>query len=204
MRIVRAGGAALLGVLLAAGSAAPARAQGLTLGFRGGVSVASASLDVGQTFDKTNRTGFAGGVFLNLDAGMLGFQVGAEYVQKGVDLDIANTVSQLSLNYVEIPAVLKLGIPLGLVKPSVFGGVGLGLNAGCDNSGADCADQVKSTDFSGIAGADVALYLGGISLWADARYHFGLSNINEPSAVVQDLKNRNWTLQAGIGFTLGG
>lgn len=204
MRIIHAGGAALLGVLVAAGSAAPAPAQGgLTLGFRGGVSVASASLDAGQTFDKTNRTGFAGGVFLNYDAGMLGFQVGAEYAQKGVDLDIAGTVTNLSLDYVEIPAVLKLGIPLGIVKPSVFGGVGLGLNAACDNSGADCADQVKSTDFSGIAGADVALYLGGISLWADARYHFGLDNISQ-SAVLGDLKNRNWTLQAGIGFTLGG
>jgi len=165
--------------------------------------VASASLDAGQTFDKTNRTGFAGGAFLNYDAGLLGFQVGAEYVQKGVDLDISNTVSQLSLNYVEIPAVLKLGIPLGLVKPSVFGGVGLGFNTGCDNSGTDCANQVKGNEFAGIAGADVALYLGGISLWADARYHFGLDNINQ-SAVVGDLKNRNWTLQAGIGFKLGG
>ena len=178
--------------------------QGLALGLRAGVSVASASIDASQTFDKSNRTGFAGGVFLDYDAGLLGFQVGAQYSQKGVDLNVGTAVEEFSLNYVEIPAVVKLGIPLGMIKPSVFGGAGLGFKTGCDNSGVDCGSDVKSTDVSGIAGADVSLSLGSISLWADGRYHFGLNNINDATDVVGDLKNRNWTFQAGIGFKLGG
>ena len=177
--------------------------EGLALGFRGGVSVASASFDADETFSKSNRTGFVGGIFLNYDVGVLGFQVGGQYAQKGVDLDVGNAVDEFSLSYLEIPAVVKLGIPLGIIKPSVFGGAGLGFQTGCDESGEDCGDQIKGTDFTGIAGADVAVYLGSLSLWADARYHFGLNNINETSDVVGDLKNRNWTLQAGIGFKLG-
>ena len=201
-RIVPVG---LLAVGFLAGTYSSASAQkGLELGFRGGVSVASASLDVSETFDKSNRTGFVGGVFLNYDASILGFQVGAQYAQKGVDLDIGDAVNEFSLSYLEIPAVVKLGIPLGVIKPSVFGGAGLGFKTGCDNSGEDCGDDFKGTDFTGIAGADVAIYLGSISLWADGRYHFGLSNISDASDVVGDLKNRNWTLQAGLGFKLGG
>jgi len=189
--------------LLLAGAVSTAEAQrGLELGVRGGVSVASASFSE-ATFDKSNRTGFAGGVFLNYDLSALGFQVGAQYAQKGVDLDVSGTVSEFSLKYLEIPAVVKLGIPLGAVKPSVFGGVGLGFNTGCDNSGTDCGDNVKSTEFSGIAGADLALYVGSISLWVDGRYHFGLNNINEATGTVSDLKNQNWTFQAGIAFKLG-
>jgi len=197
---------ALSCAVLIGGIQAPAQAQegGLVLGVRGGVSVASASVDASQTFDKSNRTGFAGGVFFDYDAGVLGLQLGAQYAQKGVDLDLAGTVSEFSVKYLEIPAVLKVGIPLGMIKPSVLAGVGLGFNTGCDVSGVDCGSDIKSTEFTGIAGADLALHLGGISLWADGRYHFGLSNINDASDVVGDLKNRNWTFQAGIGFKLGG
>jgi len=204
MRTVRALSAALLGVALLAGTFSSAAAQkGLELGFRGGVSVASASVDIDQTFDKSNRTGFAGGLFLNYDASLLGFQIGAQYAQKGVDLELDNVVNEFSLSYLEIPAVVKLGIPLGVIKPSVFGGAGLGFNTGCDNQGDDCGDTFKSIDWTGIAGADVAVYLGSISLWVDGRYHFGLSNISDTSDVVGDLKNRNWTFQGGIGFKLG-
>jgi hypothetical protein len=196
--------AVLVGSALLAGTYSGAEAQnGLEFGARGGASVASASVDVSETFDKSNRTGFVGGLFMNYDASIFGFQIGAQYSQKGVDLDIGNAVREFSLSYLEIPAVVKLGIPLGVIKPSVFGGAGLGFKTGCDSNGEDCADDFKGTDFSGIAGADVAIYLGSISIWADGRYHFGLSNINDTNDVVGDLKNRNWTIQAGLGFKLG-
>ena len=176
--------------------------QGLELGVRGGASVASASGDLADTFDSSNLTGFVGGLFLNYDMGILGFQVGGQYTQKGSKLDVGQAVEDFSLNYIEFPAVLKAGIPLGIFKPSVFGGVGLGFNTGCDQEGTNCGDDVKSTEWTGIAGADVAIYLGSISLWVDGRYNFGLSDINNISDVTGDLKNRNWTFQGGVAFAL--
>jgi len=176
--------------------------QGWELGVRGGVSVAQVSGDLEETFGEDNRTGFAGGVFLNYDMGILGFQAAGQYTQKGSKLDLGETVEEFSLNYIEIPLVLKAGIPLGIFKPSVFGGVGLGFNTGCDNEGTDCGDDVKSTEWNGIAGADVAIYLGSISLWVDGRYNFGLSDVNNASDVVGDLKNKNWTFQGGVAFAL--
>jgi len=185
----------MIGLILAAPEA---RAQGgLELGLRGGVSVATASLDISETFSKSNRTGFTGGVFANFDLGLLGLQVAGQYTQAGVTLDFGGVVDDLSIDYLEIPAVVKLGIPLAMLKPSLFAGAALGFNTSCDNAGVDCGADVKSTDWKGIVGADVALYLGSISLWADGRYNFGLASVSE----VDQLKNRNWLFQAGIGFS---
>ena len=89
-----------------------------------------------------------------------------------------------------------------MLKPSVFGGAGMSFVMSCDRiEGAtevDCKDDIKSTEWLGIAGADLTIYLGGLSLWVDGRYHFGLSNISEDA--LTDLKNKNWTFQGGIGF----
>jgi hypothetical protein len=174
----------------------------ITLGARGGVSVASASLDIEETFSTANTTGFTGGAFLDFSGGLIGLQVAAQYTQKGSKLDVNQIASDFSLANLEIPAVVKVGLPLGMLKPSIFGGAGASFVMSCDRlEGAtevDCKDEVKSTEWLGIAGADLAIYLGGISLWVDGRYHFGLSNVSEEAGT--DLKNKNWTFQGGVGF----
>lgn len=192
----------LLGVLLVLG-AAPAQAQ-TTLGIRGGVSVSSAEFST-ETFDESNRTGFDGGVFVDFGAGsILGLQIAAQYAQRGAELDLQGAAEDLSLNYLEIPAVLKVGLPLGIVKPSLLGGVALGFNTRCEFDGSgDCGDEITSTNFAGVLGADVAFFLGGLSLWVDGRFNFGLSDVAD-ALDVDELKTRAWTLQAGIGVPLGG
>lgn len=176
--------------------------QGAELGIRGGVSISDASGDVADFFDSSNITGFTGGVFLNYDMGILGFQVAGQYTQKGAELSVGDVVEDFSLDYIEIPVVIKAGIPLGIIKPSLLGGVGVGFKASCDSGGEDCGDDVKSTDFSGIFGADVAIYVGSISLWVDGRYHFSFSDVNDAADVTGDWKNRNWTFQGGVAFAL--
>jgi len=191
----------LVGVVALGLVATQSQAQ-ITLGARGGVSVASASLDIEETFSTANTTGFTGGAFLDFSGGLIGLQVAAQYTQKGSKLDVNQIASDFSLANLEIPAVVKIGLPLGMLKPSIFGGAGASFVMSCDRlEGAtevDCKDEVKSTEWLGIAGADLAVYLGGISLWVDGRYHFGLSNVSEE--VGTDLKNKNWTFQGGVGF----
>jgi len=183
-------------VSLALGAAQATAQAGTTIGLRGGVSVASASFD-DDTFDEENRTGFVGGPFVNFDMGALGLQIAGLYNAKGVKTNAGD----LDLKYIEVPAVLKLGIPLSVFKPSVFGGAAVAFRTGCELDGVECPDDAfKSTDFLGVVGADLAIYLGAVSFWADARYDIGLSDIHDADTVFGELKNRNWNLTAGIGF----
>jgi hypothetical protein len=201
---------AVLGPLVGLGLfalVAPGLEAQSTWGIRGGVSVASADFDVSETFSKENRTGFTGGVFWDHGGkNLFGYQFGASYTQKGVEVS-GTGGGELSLNYIEIPAVLKLGIPLGIVKPSVFGGAAFGIKAGCSFDGpasgfGDPCDDIKSTEWSGVFGLDTAFYLSSISLWFDARYHVGINNVLD-SDNFSDLKNRAWNITGGVGFPLG-
>jgi hypothetical protein len=71
----------------------------------------------------------------------------------------------------------------------------------CEIDGVECAEGAfKNTDFLGVVGADVGIYLGAVAFFADARYDIGLSDINDLSDIFGDLKNRNWSLTAGVGF----
>ena len=200
---------AVLGSLVSFGLvalAAPGLDAQSTFGVRGGVSVASASFST-DTFDSDNRTGFTGGVFWDHGGkNLFGYQFGASYTQKGFGVSGAN--QDLNLNYIEIPAILKLGIPLGFVKPSVFGGAALGIKAGCSYDGPsagfeDPCDDISGTEWAGGFGVDTAFYLSSISLWFDARYHVGINNIVD-SDNFNDLKNRAWNITGGVGFPLGG
>jgi len=191
----------VLAVTVTLGLAATQAQAQTTIGIRGGASVASASVDISETFSQENRTGFTGGGFLDFNWGILGLQVGAQYATKGTKLNVGTELDDLTLGNLEIPAVVKAGIPLGLLKPSLFGGAGLSFVMSCDNNDVDCKDEVKSTEWQGIGGADVAIYLPGLSLWVDGRYHFGFSKIGDAADIVSDLKNKHWTFQAGIGFS---
>jgi hypothetical protein len=174
-----------------------ASAAGAVLGARGGVSVASASLDVNQTFSSENRTGFAGTIFLDLGAALLNLQPEASYVQKGIE--DGNTGQTLELDYFELAALLKVGLPIPVVQPHVFGGVGADFRVQ-DNVPADITFSSKNTDWNLIFGADVKFVLGKFILYGDGRYAMGLTDVTEASDVVTDMKNRAWIFSAGIGM----
>ncbi len=169
-------------------------------GAKAGVSVSSASLDaISETFDKSNQTGFAGGLFFQNYWGLFGGQLEASYIQKGVkdnDFDEA-----IKLDYIELAALLKVGIPLGIVRPGLFGGVGFDILLSCDTDGSDCKDDSNSTDWVGIIGGDVIVYFGSFMVFGDGRYNIGLSEVSDVSDF--GYKNQGWTFQAGVGFEIG-
>jgi hypothetical protein len=174
-----------------------ASAAGGVLGARGGVSVASASLDVNQTFSSENRTGFAGTIFLDLGAALLNLQPEASYIQKGIK--DGNSGQTLELDYFELAALLKAGLPIPVVQPHVFGGIGADFRVQ-DNVPSDITFSAKNADWNLIFGADVKFALGKIILYGDGRYAMGLTDVTEASDVVTDMKNRAWIFSAGIGL----
>jgi hypothetical protein len=172
-------------------------------GAKAGVSVADADVkDIEGTFSSSNKTGFAGGLFIHNYWGILGGQLEASYIQKGTKGETGGSIVddvETKLDYLELAALLKAGLPLGIVRPGVFGGVGFDIRLSCSVDGSDC-DNVKSTDFVGILGGDIGVYFGSFAIWGDARYNIGLSNISDISDL--EYKNQGWTFQAGVGFNM--
>jgi len=179
-------------------------AQGRTLGARLGASVATLDTDAASVLDEENRTGLVAGVFYNRSLGLLGYQVEVLYTSRGADF---GDDGSLDLTYIQIPALLKLNLPVGMLQPGVFAGVAAALKVDCQvGESENCDDiegiEVNDVDFNGVVGADLKYGLVGVSLWLDGRYYLGLSDIGDFEDVVGDLKNRSWEFSAGLGIPL--
>lgn len=204
MRYSRLAAFALLMVLTASSAAF---AQGRTFGVRAGTSVSTLDTNAEDIFDKENRSGLVAGAFYNQSFGLLGYQVEVLYANRGTAFQGGGSID---LAYVEIPALLKVGVPVGLLRPGLFGGVALAFNVACDleDEGAttQCDDiaefSVDRTDLNAVFGADLQLGLGGLSVWGDGRYYVGLSDVGRLEDVTVNFKNRSWELTGGIGIPL--
>ena len=187
--------------------ALPLQAQSSGIfGIKAGASVASID-GLDDTFDEDNTTGFAAGAFLTFGRGIISLQPELNYTRKGFSY-IAGVPGavDVDLHYIQPAVVLKAGVPLAVVRPSIFAGVGYGIEARCTVDDEDCEDfqpRIQTNnDFSGIFGIDLEVGLGGVYLIGDARYEVGLSDINDSDDVFDDLKNLASILRAGLGFRM--
>ncbi len=177
--------------------------------------------------------GFAGVNFSNLDisdlsvnevtsshtGGMVGGYIGTHmgrlftirlegyWTQKGADLVTSGTTTEsFKLQYIEVPLILRVNIPLVVIKPSVYAGPAISFQTKCDaedtasGTSLPCEDAgitLKSTDVSGIIGAGVGI--GPVTL--DVQYDFSFSNILEDDPTSTDeVKNQTWTVRAAFGI----
>lgn len=184
-----------------------ALAQSRMFGVKGGVTLASADIEnLSGTFDAENRTGWGVGAFLTLGSGLVSIQPELNFVQNGFEVATPIGPADVELRYFVPAVLLRVGLPLAVIRPGVFGGVGIGVEAGCKINDIDCEDtpfalETKSTDPSGIFGADLDILLGdNASLRADVRYAIGFSDIHKASDVWTEIKNRAWAVSAGVAF----
>jgi hypothetical protein len=183
------------------------QAQNRLFGLKGGVTLASADVkNISGTFDADNRTGWGVGAFLTLGGELLSVQPELNFVENGFDVNTPLGAAEVKLRYFVPAMLLRLGLPLKVVRPGLFGGVGLGFEAGCKINDVDCEDSpfsldTKATDPSGIFGVDLDVLLGSrASLRGDVRYAIGFSDIHEASDVWTEIKNRAWAVSAGAAF----
>jgi hypothetical protein len=167
-----------------------AQAQSRTIGVKGGVTVATADLgELGKTFDADNRTGWGVGAFLTWGSGVLAIQPELNFVDLGFEARSPFANPEVQLTYLAPSALVKVGIPLGAVKPSLFGGVGIGIELRCRIDGVRCEDSpfpldTKTSDPTGIFGADLDIYPSPtIALRADVRYAIGFDDIRKASDI---------------------
>jgi hypothetical protein len=162
-----------------------------------------------------SKTGFAGGLFFMYQfSNMFAIQPEAYYTMKGAkekqDIEGYTVEATVSLDYIEVPLLLKLIIPIqgSSVHPAVFAGPAVGFNTTHKvkvevegQSAEDDIPDVKSTEFSLVFGGGVGFPVGNNELGFDVRYNLGLTTIDD-SADEYDVKNNVISFNVYFGFSL--
>lgn len=167
-------------------------------------SISFFGLSVEETSD--SKIGFAAGIFVEKPfSDLLSGQIEALYVQKGgksdlsgadfdanVDVEVNN--GNLTLSYIDIPAMLKINIPVKSEKVSPFiyagGFAGYLLDASAEADDQtfdelDIKDLLKDLNYGFILGGGANF--GAISV--DFRYDIGLANLfDSDSELFQELE----------------
>jgi hypothetical protein len=181
-------------------------AAGVQFGIKAGGNMAKPTGADTQDINGTlkNRIGFIGGIFLAFNFGkVVTIQWEVLYTMKGatyISLDDTFT-EKLYGDYIEIPLLLKLRIPLPIVQPFVFAGpsVGFKLSEKHEGDGVPLSDTLfKNNDYGAIFGAGLNL---GRNFMVDARYSLGIQKVyNIVEGYQPDIKNGVWSATIGIAF----
>ncbi|MCS7035936.1 MAG: porin family protein [Saprospiraceae bacterium] len=210
-------------------SATGLSAQGVGLGLRGGLHFANWSLnDVAKdefVFDPKSATGLLFGALLEIRlSNNLAIQPEVTYIQKGTKIDetILSVKSEggYTINYLEVPIMLKVGTGFGVGRFDVLLGpsFGYGLNGKYEikaTSGGITVteeedidfekDEISRTDLGAQFGASVGLNLGSSArLFVDGRYLLGFTNLDKHehgSGEEPTVRNRGVALTAGLMFS---
>ncbi len=178
----------------------------LTFGGFAGVNFSNldfSNLSVNQV--TSSRTGGMFGGYIGTHMGRL-FTIRLEgyWTQKGADVVTSGTTTEsFKLQYIEVPLILRVNIPLVVIKPAVYAGPAISFMTKCTAENTltgislpceDTADMVNSTDVSGIIGAGVGI--GPVTL--DVQYDFSFSDITDDPT--SEVKNKTWTVRAAFGI----
>ena len=157
-------------------------AQKFEFGIKGGGNISSQKLN--NVANIESITGFHLGGFLYFKLPILfGIQAEAHYSEQGSQFSINQIINRNSLDYINIPILLKKDIgPLNIHFGPQFGILKNARNDIINN----IKDQLKGRDFSLVAGVGLRLPSRlGISI----RYVKGLKNISDPNLLNSETKN---------------
>ena len=131
----------------------------MQIGPKAGINIANTVADGPQFFnqDSDSKTGFTGGIFFMYQfSDLFAIQPEAYYTMKGATSNINAFDITFTFDYIEVPVLLKLIIPVegSNIRPSIFAGPSLGFNtaakfkveANGEAEETDIKDDIKSTD----------------------------------------------------------
>ena len=182
-------------------------------GLKAGLNLANLSGDDIENTDA--KTSFAfGGFFCYQFSPMFAVQPEVYYSMKGatqkMDFEGETVDITYSLDYIEIPLLVKFMIPIkdSKVKPTIFVGPHLAINTTAKvkaefqgQSEEQDLEDVKSTEFGLQFGGGIGFPVGKGELGIDIRYILGLSTIDD-SAGDADVKNSVINFNLYYGFSL--
>ena len=175
-----------------------AKAQNVHFGVKAGLN--ASSLNYQGNSDMQSKIGFNAGLLAHIHTGneFWAFQPEVYYSSEGAKSKSNSNVST-DLGYINVPVLIQYMFNNGFrleAGPQV-GFLMSGKNKVNDNS-TDIKDNLKGAVFSIPAGLG---YLTSTGLGFDARYNFGVSNINKSTSGV---KTRSNVFQFDIFYQFGG
>lgn len=192
----------------------------MQLGVKGGLNIANVGgsdadylVDEDVEINLDSRTGFEGGLFFMYQFNkMFAIQPEAYYTMKGATYSEDQGELCLSLDYIEVPVLFKLLIPIqgSNVRPTVFVGPSVGFNTTAkvtiDYNGdtildLDLKDETTSTEFCLVFGGGIGFGVGNNEVGVEVRYILGLNSFDDASDPY-DVTNNVLNFNAYFGFTL--
>lgn len=127
------------------------------------------------------------------------------YVQKGANERTSVLTAKQTLNYLEIPLLLKYRLPFEMNMITPFISVGPSfcflLSGETDVNGElDDVEYYKSVDYSMNIDVGVELSVGNSEINAGIRYNYGLKNIVDVAGVDLELRNNYLSFILGYEF----
>lgn len=192
-----------LGAALLASLAAPASAQA-SVGLKAGLNTSFFSGD--DANDSGARLGFVGGLTTRYAVNpSVAVQLEALYSQKGESYENrAGLDENTRLDYIEIPASVRFGVPLSPLLDagvSLGGYVGIPLSGRIEVDGVRATDPEINTDYGALIGVDV----GSGPVYVEGRYSLGLADAIDFDPVLGgDLDKKNQVVSFTLGYRFGG
>ncbi len=190
-----------LAVALAAPPSGLAQGQ---VGLKGGVSFGNISNKGLLPGSLKTRTGFAGGLYAGFRAGFVGFGIEGLYAQRGVNSSVSFATAETKLDYIDVPAYIKLTLPTPGLQPFAYAGPQVSFEVRCRTaSGAACASSSirKKTDYAGVIGAGVRFGAPLFGVGIEGRYIYGLTDLKLATVTsTASYKTRSFMILASIGL----
>ncbi|MBN1151481.1 PorT family protein [candidate division WOR-3 bacterium] len=151
------------------------------------------------------KPGFYGGAYANYGfTPMMAVQGELLFTQKGVKYDEDNYSGSSTLNYINIPILLRFNVPNLVFGLSFLGGVDMGINVGATWE-SEANGVSSSGDIETINTFDLGAAIGAEACYQqflfELRYVHGLTNVNEEVNGVQP-DAKNMCICAGIGYQI--
>lgn len=172
-------------------------AHGQSFSIKGGLSFGVAS-NTGLAPGAAQRSGFAVGVGIG-GSGPIALGIEGLYAQRGFNANDPDDARHL--DYIDVPIYLKLSLSTPGISPFAYVGPQGSYELKCGTDGVDCADTDRAKlTYAGVIGGGARFgMLGGLT--AEARYVYGLSDLNLTTVgSPASYKTRSLLLLVGIGF----
>ncbi len=202
----------------------------IDLGFKGGLNIATASIDVID--DNESKTYFGLGACMEIHVSE-SFTIQPEllYMKKGTVFSESEIIeiegvpvtvtmeTESKASFLEIPVLVRISVPTeGKVSPFFIAGPAIAFTMSAkdkitltasamgesysESEEVDTKDETASMDIGLVFGGGVDFLLTNFKLSLDGRYTMGMSDLADDSDYVE-VKTRTFSIMVGISFPIG-